>query len=1026
MSKWTKNQEEAITSTGTNIIVSAGAGSGKTAVLTERTIRKLLNGTDINRLLILTFTNAAAAEMKERIRKAIKKAGLKEQLDYIDSAYITTFDSFALSLVKKYHTYLGVSPNISIMDSSIEILKINEILDEIFENSYGDLNFDKLIGDFCTKSDDSVKDIVKEMSKKLDLIPNKKEYLNSYVDNHFNDEFINNSVDNYIKLVIETKESIKEPYKELLSRVDNKFITDFNIEPLLESRTYDEIKINLNLVGSPRKNKNCEEDFKIYKDEISNIIKVLKDLTRFEDIENMKESLLSTKPYIEAIIKIINELDEKFLTYKKECDLYTFSDIALMAIKVIKENKEIKNELINSFDEIMVDEYQDTSDIQEEFVNLIANNNVYMVGDIKQSIYRFRHANPYIFRNKYDKYLSNDGGIKIDLLKNFRSRPEVLDNINLIFNLIMDNEVGDAEYKESHQMNFGNTNYIESCKTNQNNDMDILTYSKDDMNEYSTDEIEAFTVAYDIKEKIENKYLVVDKETNTLRPCTYSDFAIIMDRGTSFDLYKKIFEYVGIPIVQIKNEKLSLGNDLIVLKNLINLIVKVNKNEIDEEFKYYFTSISRSYLFRTDDEEIFDIIKDNKFYDTELFKKCKSINIYELSNLDLLNKIIDEFNLYEKLITTGNIKQSMIKIDYLKDLSINLSNIGYTPDNFSKYLSDMVEANAIEYSLNSDNSNSVKILNIHKSKGLEYSICYYTGLSKKSNDEDKKAKFIVDSNYNIITPYIDNGIKQTILKDLLLSDYNRENISEKIRLFYVALTRAREKIIIVCPLNKEKDGYNTLVPTSVRLNYNRISDMLESILPILEPYIKDVDFNSVKLTKDYEKVKSYNYKKEIKRVDTKINKFKNNIEYEILNNSRYSKQTNKLITKEEYNNMKDGLKLHYIFETEDFRSSDNPYILKFTKNIDMNYLNCFKEYEFIYQDNNEMKHGFIDLMLEYSDHIDIIDYKMKNIDDENYLKQLNGYKTYIEGISNKKVNIYLYSILDDKLKELIVTEKTTI
>ena len=1023
MSKWTIDQEKAITSVGSNIIVSAGAGSGKTAVLTERTIRKLLNGTDINRLLILTFTNAAAAEMKERIRKAIKKANLKEQLDYIDSAYITTFDSFALSVVKKYHITLCLSPNISIMDSSIEIIKTNEIINDIFEESYGDENFDKLINDFCIKTDDSVKEIVKEMSKKLDLMPNKSEYLNNYIINHFNDEFINNQIDKYLKLVIEVKDSLNEPYKELLSRVDDKFISDFNIEQLINSKTYDEIKTNITLIGSPRKNKNCEEDYKIYKEEITNIVKKLKDLTRFEDINDIKNSLLSTKPYIEAIIKIINEFDNRFLKYKKEYSLYTFSDIALMAIKVIKENDDIRKELINSFDEIMVDEYQDTSDIQEEFINLIANNNVYMVGDIKQSIYRFRHANPYIFRNKYDKYSNNDGGIKIDLLKNFRSRGEVLDNINLIFNLIMDNSIGDAEYKESHQMNFGNTNYIESCKTELNNNMDIFTYNPKDIEEYSNDEVEAFTVAYDIKEKIDSNYLVVDKETNTLRKCTYSDFAIIMDRGTSFDLYKKIFEYVGIPIIQIKNEKLTLGDDLIVIKNLINLIIKVNLNELDDEFKYYFTSVSRSYLFKTLDEDIFDTIKSNKYYDNELFKKCQSINIFELSNLDLLNKIIDEFSLYEKLITTGNIKESMIKIDYLKDLSINLSNIGYTPIEFSKYLSDMINEEAIEYSLNSDSSDSVKILNIHKSKGLEYSICYFTGLYKKSNDEDKKAKFIVDSNYNIITPYIDDGIKQTILKDLLLSDYNRENISEKIRLFYVALTRAREKIIIVCPIDKEKIGYSTLVPTNIRLNYNRILDMLESILPVIEPYMKDIDFNKVIVTKDYEKIKSYNYKEGINKTSTKINKITNNIKYEVLNQSRYSKDTNKLITKEEYNNMKSGTKLHYIFETEDFKNSDNPYILRFIKHIDMNYSNCYKEYEFIYEEDNEVKHGFIDLMLEYNDHIDIIDYKMKNITDENYLKQLNGYKKYIESITSKSVNIYLYSIIDYKLKEIAITEK---
>jgi len=1018
MSKWTNEQEQAITQTGTNIIVSAGAGSGKTAVLTERTIRKLLNGGNINRLLILTFTNAAAGEMKDRIRKAIKEAGLKEQLNYIDSAYITTFDSFALSLVKKYHTLLGLSPNISIMDNSIEVLKTNEIIDEIFENMYGDENFEKLINDFCIKSDDNIKEIVKEISKKLDLIPEKKLYLENYINAHFNDEFIDNEINKYLRIIISTKDSINEPYKELIARVNNKFIEAFNLEPILNSNTYDEIKTNISLIGSPRKNKECLEDYKIYKDEISSIIKKLKDLTRFENIEEMKESLLSTKPYIIAISNIINEFDNKFNKYKKENDLYTFADIALMAIKILKENEDIKEELKNSFDEIMVDEYQDTSDIQEEFINLIANNNLYMVGDIKQSIYRFRHANPYIFRNKYKDYSNNDGGIKIDLLKNFRSREEVLNNINLIFNLIMDENIGDAEYKESHQMNFGNKSYIEECKTDQNNDMEILTYNPKSLEDFSNDEIEAFTICYDIKEKIKNKYLVVDRETKKLRECKYSDFAIIMDRGTSFDLYKKIFEYVGIPILQIKNEKLTLGDDLTVLKNLINLIVKINLNEMDENFKYYFTSVSRSYLFKTNDEEIFDIIKSNRFYQTDLYKKCKNINIFEMSNLDLLNKIIEEFNYYEKLITIGNINESMIKIDYLKDLSINLSSIGYTPVDFAKYLSDMIDNGSIEYSLNSDNSNTVKILNIHKSKGLEYSICYFSGLFKRSNDEDKKAKFIVDSKYNIITPYINDGIKQTILKDLLLDIENKESISEKIRLFYVALTRTREKFIIVCPLDKDGEGYNTLVPDSIRLSYNKISDMLESIIPVLLPYIKDIDFNKVILTKDFEKIKSYNYKKELKNVDTKIEKIKNNIEYEVLNESRFSKVTNKLITKDEYNNMKEGTKLHYLFETEDFKNSSNPYILNFIKHIDLNYINCFKEYEFIYEQENEVKHGFIDLMLEYENHIDIIDYKMKNITDENYLKQLNGYKDYIESITKKKVDIYLYSILDDNLQKL--------
>ncbi len=1015
---WTKEQEDAITRTGKNIIVSAGAGSGKTAVLTERTIRKLINGGNINRLLILTFTNAAAAEMKDRIRLAIKKANLKEQLDYLDSAYITTFDSFSLSIVKKYHYLLGIPEDVSIMDNSIEVIKTNEIMNTIFENMYGDLEFEKFIGDFCTKDDEMLKSIVKDISKKLDLLENKKEYLENYSNNFFEDTNLDKYIKSYLDLINNKIKEMYEPYKSLMSLTDKKFMDTYNLEPLLNSNTYNDIKENITKIGSPRKNNNCDEDFVIYKNILNNIIKELKELTRFEDEDKIKESLLSTKPYINSICKIINKFDIEFNKYKNLNNLYTFSDIALLAIKLISTNDSVREELKNSFDEIMVDEYQDTSDIQERFINLISNNNVYMVGDIKQSIYRFRHANPYIFRDKYNNYSNCLGGVKIDLLKNFRSRREVLDNINLIFNLIMDEKVGDADYIKSHQMNFGNINYEQSLKTNEDNNMDILTYTKEELEEYSTDEIEAFLAAYDIKNKIDNNYQVVDKETSKLRNCTYKDFAIIMDRGTSFDLYKKIFEYVGIPITQIKNEKLTSGDDLLIIKNLINLIIKINNKEYDDLFKYYFTSISRSFIQKLSDEEIFDIIKNNKYYDTELFKICKSININEISSNKLLELIIDKFNYYEKIITTNNIEERILKIEYLKDLSVNLSNIGYTPIDFSLYLNDMLREEVIEYSLNSNFSNSVKILNIHKSKGLEYNICYFTGLSKKNNNSDIKARFLVDDKFNLITPYVNSGVKNTILKDLLIDSYTRDNISEKIRLFYVALTRAKEKMVLILPNNDKVESFNTLVPIENRLKYSSISDMLDSIKPVLEPYIKSIDFNKVKLTHDYDKIKKYNYKKEITGSNIKINKKVNNINYELIEESRFSKHTKKLITQEEYINMEEGVYLHYIFETEDFKTTKNPYVLKFLEQIDKDYINVYKEYEFIYEDDKEIKHGFIDLMLEYNSYINIVDYKMKNITDDAYLKQLSGYKKYIETISKKKVNIYLYSILDNKLQSL--------
>ena len=681
-----------------------------------------------------------------------------------------------------------------------------------------------------------------------------------------------------------------------------------------------------------------------------------------------------------------------------------------MVISMIKDTETIRDEITNMFDEIMVDEYQDTSDIQEELISLISNNNVYMVGDIKQSIYRFRNANPYIFKDKYYNYSKCDGGIKIDLLKNFRSRSEVLDNINLIFNPIMDMDVGDADYKESHQMNYGNTMYDE-LKENQDYNMNILNYTEQEG--YNKDEIEAFITAYDIKEKIDSKYKIIDRKTKKLRNCTYSDFSIIMDRGTSFDTYKKIFEYVGIPLDQIKNQSLTLGDDLVIFNNLIKLIIKINNKEIDDEFKYLYTSIARSYLYRLTDSEIFDIINSNDYINTELYKLC-NINIDEISVLKLLDKIIDRFDFYNKLLTIENTKEVLIKIDYLKNLSITLSNIGYTIEMFSSYLDEIItEGESIDYEIKGTDSDSVKILNIHKSKGLEYSICYFTGLYKKFNDSDKKSRFVIDSNHNIITPYINDGIEQNIFKDLLLKDYDLQNISERIRLFYVALTRACEKFILVCPIDKKDVSYD-IVPTDERLNINSIKKLLDLINDKLEPYIIDVDFNKIKLSNDYKKIRKYDYKKLIGTTTEVIINHENIISYEPIKEKKYSKKINKLITNTEYENMRLGIKLHYIFETEDFNNTTNKYVLDFLNKIDRNYINIYKEYEFIYDDNI----GIIDLILEYDSHIDIIDYKTKNVVDEAYINQLTGYKNYIESISQKEVNTYLYSIVDDKLENI--------
>ena len=1031
---WTDEQWEAICRDGSNIIVSAGAGSGKTAVLTERVIEKLTNGVNVNELLILTFTKAAASEMKERIREAIKKnPDLKEQLNYIDTAYITTFDSFALSVVKKYHYLLNISPAISIIDESIIRIKKVQLMDEIFEELYQkeDTKFLKMIDDFCTKDDREIRDYLLTISSKLDMLPDKKGYLQNYLSNYLNEEKIDRDVGKFTRLLIDKIEEIKASVEEIYNE-DSDFGVKVEeaISNLLSAKTYDEIVINLN-IKLPIVPRGSSDELKASKERVSELIKKIKALAIYESTAVIKESIWLTRNTLEVIINILLKFDQLVFDYKFSMDYYEFNDIALLSIKVLRENQEVREELKNSFKEIMIDEYQDTNDLQETFISMIADNNVYMVGDIKQSIYRFRNANPYIFKNKYDNYSQNRGGYKIDLNKNFRSRKEVLDNINIIFNIIMDDLIGGADYITSHQMVFGNKKYIEEGSTLQNNDLEIYTYPFTKETKFRKEEIEAFIIADDIIKKVESKYQVFDKKTSKLRDITYSDFVILIDRTTNFDLYKKVFVYKKIPLFLLKDEKMNDENDILVLKNLFRFIIKIKDSSFDTEFKYLFISLARSFLFEINDKTIFEYFKDNTFKSSEVYLRCQELSkkVDYLSSRELLDEIIVKFDYYDKLIRLGSVTNSLIRLDRLKDLATNLSTLGYDIYGFSNYLEEIIANNyEMKYQGNSDNSDSVKIMTIHKSKGLEYHICYFSGLYNNFNILELKEKFLYSPNYGIIVPYFKEGIGETFYKELLKEDYIKEEISEKIRLFYVALTRAKEKMIMILPkCDKEVNSYTSLVPVGVRNNYRNFKDIIESIESRLKEYYVSLDLDKIEVTKDYNLVQLENFQTRTSPSSTKLEVRELDLISRELEEKSFSKKTHDLIDKDTKKNMELGLKIHEILELIDFRKPnydliDNKfYLSKVKKFLDQdlikNSLDCpiYKEYEFIYDKGDDTYHGIIDLMIEHESYIDIIDYKLKYVDDPSYVSQLNGYRDYIEDKVGKPVNLFLYSIIEDKI-----------
>lgn len=1011
---WTKQQKQAIDEFGTNILVSAGAGSGKTAVLTTR-ITQHLSKMNIDELLVLTFTEAAAAEMKERVRKKIIENNLLDQLSLLDQAYITTFDSFNLSVVKKYHYLVNVKRNISIADSSMMILYKQQLIDEMFEELYS-LKEDKFIEfmtTFTFKKDDVIKDIILKLNSNLDLKYDKRAYLTNYISNQFKNNNINNLVSEYLNLINEEVKSLYAPSFEFLGYCYDKMNLEINKITTISSefQDYDTIKTFVDTFKFPRMVKDADEDAKVLNKQMKDIFAKLSKKLIYDNKEELFDSIKQTKNYNEVIVDILLRFDDKINEFKFQRDLYEFNDIAKLALKLVKNFDVVKNDMKSKFKEILVDEYQDTSDLQEEFISAISTNNIYCVGDIKQSIYRFRNANPYNFQSKYLDYKKNKGGIKIDLLENFRSRKEVLDNINLLFEDLMSVKHGAADYKDGHFMVAGNRNY--DATSNKFYNMEFLTYTKD---EYKNDQYEAFIIANKINEYVKNKVQVFTGKES--RDCTYNDFAILIDRSSAFDLFRQVLSFNQIPTSVYKEEVLTSSVILKVISNLFNLVANFSK--LNDDYKFSYASISRSFLTSNDDNDLLNDLL-NDFDDTFISNTIKEIGfkINSCSPLTIYYELLEKFNFYESIIKIPDVKNSLYHLEYLHDIISNLSNSGYDIHMINTYFKDILSNQYDLKVAGATNDNGVKIMTIHKSKGLEFPYIFMPGLQKKFNTFELKDLISYDDKYGIVTPYFKNGIKDNFIKNLIVKNYVLEDISEKIRLYYVSLTRAKEKMFFVCE-NFEDDK-------EVEIKYmNNFKQFLFYNFDKIEKYIIPTE---VVVDESYKVTKEKSYQNYIKKQNVVVNQF-NTTSNKIIKH-KISKELDKVIDNNLRKNIDFGLRLHQILETIDFK---NPDISKFditqeetTIINDLLKLDIFKnnkdseyyqELEFIYEKDKESYHGIIDLLVITKKEVLIVDYKLKNVKHKEYQDQLNVYKEYIKTITNKPIKMYLLSILNKELTEV--------
>ena len=1010
----TLNQERARDVKGGNYLVSASAGSGKTSVLTQRAFTLIKDGTKLSELLILTFTNLAAAEMRDRIRLALldeHKPELDDVASSLDAANIQTYDAYALNIVKKYYYMVGLSKDISIVDQTLLELEQHKLIEQILNEHFDahDEKVLKLIDDYCLKNSNELKDFIINVSNKLDLKENKEEYIKTYISTFFKREKIEKDVNEFIQKIAANINKIIQRIKtfENIDYVDAYLPI---LERMASATNYDALRRELNSEENkfPRLVKELSlgdyPDDKAYHDYFKKLIDNYRGLLKFESLDDLVNQSLGTKDNVETILSLVEELDRRINTFKKKYNVYSFADIFKFALQIVSI-PEINKELKNKYKYIMIDEYQDTSDIQEKFINKIANNNVYVVGDVKQSIYRFRNANCDLFLDKFNKYGQNDGGERIELPENFRSRKEVVDSVNEIFSVLMDKKNSGLDYKNEHMMKHGNKSYISA---NSSYFTEFLDYELGD--KYVVHEHEARLIATDIAKKINDGFEVYDKDKKEIRAATYSDFAIIMFSKKDFLTYQKVFNEYQIPLFANYNKSIRENNLTMTFENIISLLYLFENKDFSTKFRHSFISVLRSFLFEVKDDELSNLVHDKNYERFELYSIIEKIS-NKTKGLNLKEKIIHiihDFDIYNKLIRIGDISNNTSLLDYYYSIASQMDNMGYTLEDFKKYFDDLKEFEIDpEYSPSDDVKNCVKLLSIHASKGLQFKVCYFAELYKQFNVQALNSKLQVDSINGIDIPNVYHEPISSFYHTLITKKEKNEQLLEQLRVFYVALTRAEEKIILLNNINARKNAIQTFE------QINTFTDFLLFSNPSFNRYTLDIEL--------------------IKRDET--DKEDDDEKIIISNPVSLSSETkeNKHASKELDSDTDEALlylgnKYHYYLELVDFKTLDTSFIKdeldkkrinRFLANDlfkNMKDANIMHEYPFYDEEDNVS--GVIDLLVEHQDHIDIIDFKLSHVDDEAYEKQLKTYKKYISKLSDKKIDTYVTGILSGDIKKI--------
>ena len=927
--KWTKEQSQAIHEKGSNILVAAAAGSGKTAVLVERIINKIINEKiDIDRLLVVTFTNAAAAEMRERVLEAIYKKldetpeneNLQRQITLLNKASICTIDSFCLDVVRNHFYELeNISPNFRIADTTeIELLK-QEVLEDIFEEKYEnqDVDFAELINTYTSYRDDTpLKELIIKIYTYIQSNPFPNQWLNEKIEmfhiQDFEEDFSKNPWGEILLKEVEEEliddiSTLREQAEKLEKNPDlekyTKTIFD-DIDKLemlkMNLNSWDKayaIYTNLTFATWPRQKVDSaiKDQAKLVRDDIKKKVSNKLNKIFIYNSEEANRDIADMYPILVKLKHLIFEFGEEFSKRKRNKNIVDFNDIEHLALNILIKDEngkveptEVAKNYKEKFVEIAIDEYQDSNMVQEYILTSISKgNNIFMVGDVKQSIYKFRQAMPDLFLSKYKTYKlkenkKDDDDLKIQLFKNFRSRENVLDFTNLIFQDIMSENLGEIDYTEEEYLNLG-ASYEKTVQELETEIHIIDLKEKEDLapeeeargteeSQESEDteetaeervediQVEARFVANKIKTLVESHFQVFDRKINGFRDIQYKDIVILL-RSTKVNapIFEEEMINLGMPVFSESSQEYL---DSIEIQTIMSLL-KIIDNPIQD---IPLVTVLRSHIGNFTDDELVEIRLSDKYDNFYTAMQKARINVSSelkkkidtfFHNLEKWRKekeylALDEFiwklysdthyYTYVGLMPNGDLRQANLKMLFERAKQYETASFKGLY-NFIQFIEKLhVGSNDLGAAkLIGENDDVIRIMSIHKSKGLEFPVVFLSATGKQFNLMDLNQNILLHQELGIGVKYIDYERQvqyDTLTKEAIRNKILTETLSEEMRILYVALTRAKEKLYITgLKRDYEKEIENMQKQVS---RYHKVNDKINYIL--VKKYKKYLDW----------------------------------------------------------------------------------------------------------------------------------------------------------------------------------------